>query len=124
MSEFMFYNPNPKGIKATDCVIRALCKFTGFGWYQVHVELCEFSRNLGRTQTDMKVVEYFLERHGLAKKMNIRNKDNTRLKVKDLIGDKTVLCRLAGHLVCYSNGYHYDLYDCGGKSIYKAWVRK
>jgi hypothetical protein len=120
---WVFYNPNPKGLKTSDCVIRALCKATGFGWFHIHKELCDRSRELGLMPTDLKVVEDFLKRHFYdVQKLDVRKPDNTRLRVKDLEGYKTVICRCANHIVTFQNGDYFDLFDCGNKSIYRGWV--
>lgn len=32
MAEYIFYNPNPRGLLTGDCVIRAICAVTGQDW--------------------------------------------------------------------------------------------
>jgi hypothetical protein len=120
---FVFYNPNSKNIKTSDCVVRALCKATGFGWIHVHKELCDESRELGLMPGDIVIIESFLKRHfSNVQKLNVRNPDNTRLRVKDLVGNKTIVCRCANHIVTFQDNNYFDLFDSGNKSVYKAWV--
>lgn len=32
MAEYVFYNPNPDGLRVGDCVVRAICAVTGQDW--------------------------------------------------------------------------------------------
>lgn len=44
------YNPNPSKahpVKAGDCMIRAICKVTGYSWYDVYDRLCIYGRKFG-----------------------------------------------------------------------------
>ena len=44
------YNPNPLKVhpsRAGDCMIRAICKVTGYSWYDVYDKLCETGRKYG-----------------------------------------------------------------------------
>ncbi len=45
-NRFIAYNANPKNKKVDDCVVRALSKAIGKGWYEVYDELYNIGRKI------------------------------------------------------------------------------
>jgi len=117
-----YYNPNPFKKKTTDCVIRAVAKSLGVTWDIAFDILVDKARELKEAPSSMVVIEdLFKENKTLPVKYS-KNGQKYRLKVKEITFDGTLLVRVAGHLVCYSKGKYFDTFDCGEKSLYKAWV--
>ena len=58
------YNPNPKGRRAGDCVIRAICKLMQKTWGEVYIELCLLGYKMADMPTANHVWGRYLESNG------------------------------------------------------------
>lgn len=61
---WIYANPNPVRDEEPDCVIRALSIATGKSWDQVHMELCDMSRELGTMPSVNWLWGLWLKQHG------------------------------------------------------------
>lgn len=139
-------NINPKGIKACDCVIRAIAYATDNTWENVYVELCKLGMKMKRMPNEKQVYEKYLEQKGWVKHKQPRAKDYEdgfkmgmkKYTVKEFIelmnfenkciGKGKLIISVANHLTCIEcNNWEYELvdtWDCSYKCVGNYWVEK
>ena len=127
---FVAYNANPKNKKVDDCVVRALSKATGMGWYEVYDELCKMGRKMCCMPNDKKTEERFMREHGFVRFGYGKIEAGTK---REKIGEfgrnhpnGTYVCRLASHLTVVVDGVWYDLESWerwGDTSVYSYWKK-
>lgn len=117
-----YYNPNPKKVETSDCVVRALCKATGKDWDTVFEELIEIGREHKVMPHSDEAWKMYVEQYGFIKHSIKVVKGQRRLRVDGFartLGKKgTFLLNVANHLVTSVDGYYYDTWDCGDKMVY------
>ena len=122
-----YYNPNPKKLGTNDCVIRSICKATDKDWDVVYRELCEIGFELKvMPNADESWKEYLMRNHFIQHKVSNR-KGMKRPTVSSFAAQNkkgTYILRVANHLVACVDGYYYDTWDCGDKSLYGYWEKK
>jgi hypothetical protein len=119
---FKYYQPNPKG-KCGDCVVRAVSKAIREDWETVYTMLCLTGKSLYRMPNERDTYSVVLEKYGF-KYHGISNaKGSKRPKVSEFAGKHKgiAVLRLANHLVAVEDGYYWDIWDCGNKSLYGYW---
>ena len=125
---FVKININPKSIKASDCVIRAISLASGIDYSDVYWGLCNIGADMCRIPNEKKVYEKYLEDIGFVKQKMPKNDDNTRYKVNQLatelndIYEGFAVVSVANHLTCVGHGNIYDTWDCGYKSVGNFWL--
>lgn len=127
-SRHKYYNPNPKKREdACDCVVRALCKATGQDWNTVFIELSKLGIELKAMANSDVVWKEYMNRNGF-KRISIKvTKGSKRPTVTSFSNDNrngTYILQVAGHLVTVENGYFYDTWDCGNKSLYAYYMKE
>lgn len=120
---FEFFNAHPKGIKTTDCVVRALSTALGVDYLEQRRELNRAKRELGYSSyKDRKFLYDYL-------------KDYERLIFKAVAGEPrlkayqfaeihpkgTYILSLRGHATVCIDGKIKDTWDCGYLTVYTAW---
>ena len=75
--KFEKLNLNPKGIRACDCVIRAIALATAQTWDKVYMDLCELGLKMKRVPNEKQVYEKYLEQKGWTKHKQPRAYDYT-----------------------------------------------
>ena len=123
---FEFKNPHPKGIKTTDCVVRAIALALDNDYLETRRELNRLKRELGFDRyKENKFVYKYLEDY---ERIIIRaEKGKPRVKGYDFIElypKGTYIVSMAGHLSVIEDGVLYDLWDCRYRSVYTAWKVK
>lgn len=117
-----YYNPNPKKLETSDCVVRALCKATGKDWDTVFEELVTIGRELKVMPNSDEAWKEYMDRFGFIKHSLPVKKGKPRLRVDGFarsLGKKgTYVLRVANHLVTCSDGFYYDIWDCGDSAVY------
>jgi hypothetical protein len=58
------YNPNPRGKRVGDCVIRAVSKATGKSWEETYIELCLLGYIMGDLPSSNAVWDNYLKTQG------------------------------------------------------------
>ena len=61
---YNYYNPNPKGNKVGDCVIRAISKALDMSWEDVYIELTIQGYLMGDLLSSNGVWDAYLKRKG------------------------------------------------------------
>lgn len=120
---FKEHNAHPKGIKTTDCVVRAISTAFNQDYLECRRELNQAKRELGYSSyKDTKFLYDYL-------------KDNPRLIFKPVKGEPrikgsdftelhpkgTYILKMAGHITACIDGVILDTWDCTYRSVYTAW---
>ena len=125
-STWVYYQPNRH--KVGDCAVRALSKALGISWDKAYDILVEKGRELKDMPNGKGTMEAVLQDYGFTKDASaIPSKGQKRMTVKDYAmthPHQTALLRVAGHVVAIEDGYYWDIWDCGSKSIYKAYIKE
>ena len=128
-TKFKYYQPNKKDIKDDygDCVIRALTKVTGKEWLEAFEELLPYARELQCMPNGKPCYEKYLLDNGFTY-VGISNKKGTKRPTVQSFAKEhkegTYVLRVANHIVTVVDGYFYDTWDSGEKSLYGYWVKE
>jgi hypothetical protein len=120
---FKEFNAHPKGIKTSDCVVRAIATATNTDYLECRRELNRKKRELGYSSyKDTKFLyDYFKDYPRLLFKAM---KGEPRIKGSDfaeLHSKGTYILKMAGHIVACVDGVILDTWDCTYRSVYIAW---
>lgn len=119
-------NLNPKGIKACDCVVRAIAYSLNQTWEQTYCDLCKLGLKMKRMPNEKQVYEKYLELNGWVKHKQPRMDFNLKYTVSEFIDCKMeskAIISVANHLTCIDNYELIDTWDCGRKSIGNYWTK-
>lgn len=127
--KFKYYQPNQKDLKDTygDCVIRALTKVTGKAWVEVFDELVPYARELQCMPNGKPCYERYLADRGFTYKGISNKKGTKRPTVYSFAKDHpegVYVLSVAHHLVAVTEGFYWDTWDSGHKSLYGYWVKE
>jgi len=117
------YNAHPKGLKTTDCVVRAIATAMNKDYLECRRELNQSKRKLGVDSYKETTFLYkYLEHHprlifkAIKGEPRIKGSDFTELHSKG-----TYILKMAGHVTCCKDGVILDTWDCSYRSVYTAW---
>ena len=120
---FQEFNAHPKGIKTTDCVVRAISKATNIEYMECRRKLNQLKRDWGFTSyKDTKFLYKYLE--GYPRLIFKAVRGEPRLKGSDftvLHPKGTFILKMAGHVTVCIDGEILDIWDCTYRSVYTAW---
>ena len=121
---FEYFQPNDHS--CGDCALRATAKALGKTWYQTFDALVPIARRMQRMPNDTEVVGELLKENGFVWRPIKVERGDTRPTVAEFAADHTEKCvlRVASHLVACGEGKYYDIWDCGGRSLYGYWIKK
>lgn len=125
---YRYYQPNKKDLKDDygDCVIRSLTKALGKEWMQVFEELLPYARELQCMPNGKPCYEKYLIKNGFSYK-GVSNKKGAKRPTVDSFAKEhktgIYVLRVAHHLVAVVDGFYYDTWDSGGKSMYGYWEK-
>ena len=120
---FQEFNAHPKGIKTTDCVVRAISKATNIEYMECRRKLNQLKRDWGFTSyKDTKFLYKYFE--GYPRLIFKAVRGEPRLKGADFtvlhpVG--TFVLKMAGHVTVCVDGVILDIWDCTYRSVYTAW---
>lgn len=116
-----YFNPNPLKKDTGDCVVRALVKATGKDWDTVYTELFHLGFELKIMPNSDEAWKEYVERNGFIKH-KISNKKGSKRPTVQSFAEKnkkgTFILNVANHIVTVVDGYYYDIWDSGEKSLY------
>ena len=121
-----YYNPNPKKNETDDCVVRSICKATGKDWDTVYRELFEIGFELKVMPNMDDAWKEYLKREGFIEHKISNKKGSKRPTVNSFSTTNksgTFILRVANHIVACEDGYYYDIWDSGNKSLYGYWEK-
>ena len=117
------FNAHPKGIKTTDCVVRAITKATSKDYLECRRELNQAKRELGYSNyKDTKFLYDYLKDYPRLIFKPV--KGEPRIKGSDfceLHPKGTYILKMAGHITACIDGVILDTWDCSYRSVYTAW---
>jgi hypothetical protein len=117
------YNAHPKGLKTTDCVVRAIATATHKDYLECRRELNHAKRKLGfGSYKETKFLYKYLEH--FPRLIFKAIKGEPRLKGSDfteLHPNGTYILKMAGNVTCCKDGVILDTWDCSYRSVYTAW---
>jgi hypothetical protein len=117
------FNAHPKGLKTTDCVIRAISTATKMDYLECRRKLNQLKREGGFTSyKDTKFLYKYFE--GYPRLIFKAVRGEPRLKGIDftLLHPKgTFLIKMACHVTVCIDGVILDTWDCSYRSVYTAW---
>lgn len=112
---FRYFNPNPRGKIAGDCVIRAISKATGKSWRSVYRELCAVGSELGDMPSANPVWGAYLRQLGF-ERHTVPNTCPDCYTVRDFCDEHpygTYILATGSHAVAVVDGDYYDIWDSG-----------
>lgn len=124
-----YINPNPLKKETGDCVFRACVLATGKEWDTVYRELCEIGFELKEPPNMRASYEKFFldngfEYVGVSVKKGSKRPTVAQMAKETKGTNKIIVCRVANHIVTAKDGFYWDLWDSGKKSLYGYWVRE
>lgn len=126
---YKYYQPNKKDLKDNygDCVIRSLTKALDMEWLKVFESLLPYAMELQCMPNGKPCYEKFLKDNGFVY-VGISNKKGSKRPTVDRFAKDhktgTYVLRVAHHIVAVVDGYYYDTWDSGEKSLYGYWEKK
>lgn len=124
MSDFTYYNLNPKKIEEDDCVTRAITLASGLPYKTVSNLLDLTAEHCGCERLYYGCYRYLLERV-LGYPVKYPDYGETVEDIIDQYPHNTLLIRIGGHLLCAVAGTIYDLWDSGYRSdVTCYWIAK
>ena len=119
MNKFTFkqFNANPKGKKASDCVLRAISVANNKSWEQTLKEMTELSLKTGYVFNEKNGYEKYLKNNGWAKCKMPKKSDNTKYTIKEFVerlakNNQTYIISVCGHLTVVKNLELIDTWNC------------
>lgn len=127
--EFFRCNPNPKGWKTGDCVIRSIsfamnAAYGKESWSSVYKSLCEIGQKKCRLPNEERVYTDYLKTNNFVQQKQMKHPDGTRYTVQEVIEahpNDIILIHCARHLTCGIRGNLYDSWNCGYKTAGKFY---
>lgn len=120
---FQFHNAHPKGLKTTDCVVRAISTATKQEYLECRRMLNQVKRDGSYpSYKDTKFLYKFLENYprlifkAVRGEPRIKGSDFTELHPQG-----TYILKMAGHVSVCCDGTILDTWDCSYRSVYTAW---
>jgi len=130
--KFEKINVNPKGMKAGDCVVRAIAKATNKTWDEVYLDLVAIGFKKKAMPNDKRVYAAYLEQLGFEKHKMPRTESGRSYPMTEYFAILDIRDQLKGvyivsirsHLACVVDGVLYDIFDCRLAKLLNYWTKK
>lgn len=119
---FEYYQPNDH--ICGDCGIRAVSKALNSTWEYALTALYETALKIKEAPGSCDNITETLGKRGWKWVPISPKSGEKRPTVSDFARehpDGNYICRVSNHVVCARNGFYYDIWDCGDKSLYGYW---
>lgn len=119
-------NPNPRGARVGDCVVRALSIASGKDWERVYIELAIHGFTMGDMPTSNAVWGSYLADSGYSR-YAIPNTCPACYTVSDFCADNphgTFILGTGSHAVAVIDGDYYDAWDSGDEVPIFFWRKE
>jgi len=120
---FEIHNAHPKGLKTTDCVVRAISTAFEKDYLECRRELNQKKRAWGFTSyKDTKFLYRYFDRFprlifkAVPGEPRLKGSGFTELHPKG-----SFILKMAGHITLCVDGVILDTWDCTYRSVYTAW---
>lgn len=123
---FVQFNPNPNGIYADDCLVRAIALVTGRSWDQIYVELGLQGFIMKNMPSVNKVWGNYLRSIGFVE-YPFFNVCPDCYTVRDFCYDHpfgTFILATGSHVIAVIDGDYYDAWDSGDEMPLSVWRRE
>lgn len=126
MNRYVFYNPNPRGIKVGDCVIRGLTKLLGKTWDEVYTDVMVKGFEMKDMPSSNNVWGAYLRSKGF-NRFAIPNTCPDCYTVRQFCADNDrglFLLATGAHVVAVENGRYFDAWDSGDEVPIYYWRKE
>lgn len=126
MNRYVFYNPNPRGIKVGDCVIRGLTKLLGKTWDEVYTDVMVKGFEMKDMPSSNNVWGEYLRSKGF-NRFTIPNTCPDCYTVRQFCADNDqglFLLATGAHVVAVENGRYFDAWDSGDEVPIYYWRKE
>ena len=124
MSDFMYYNANPRKARVEDCVVKAINIATGLEYYTVAKLLDLASEHTGHDRLTMQSYRYLLE-DVFGFPVFYPEKGETVEDIIDKYPRNTIIIRVSAHLLTAVNGVIMDLFNSDyRRDVTCYWIAK
>ena len=130
-TRYKYYQPNTKDIKDRygDCTIRALSKALNVSWLDAFDLIIPFCRreqvsNIFDCPPEKRqeiLADIGFDYYGISNKKGAKRPTVASFAKEHPHG--TYILNVARHVVACVDGYYYDTWDCGGRSLYGYFER-
>lgn len=119
MTNFIYYNPNPKHKSTGDCVIRMLCCIYDLTWREAYLALSEVVLNEYEMPSDNDVWEKYLKLNGFRKGiLDDECPDCMTVREFATVYSQGIFVVCTGrHVVSVVDGNYYDAWDSGNEVV-------
>ncbi len=121
----VYFNPNPEGLRTTDCTVRAICAATGEDWEKAYMSLCLEGLIMHRMPDAQETWWSYLRKNGFDRKA-LPNTCPDCYTINDFCEDYpngTYLIATKNHVVTVKDGNIYDSWDSGNEVPFYYWER-
>lgn len=121
---FVQSNPNPKGARVGDCVIRAIAIATGSAWEKIYSEISAYGYMMCDMPSSNAVWGQYLKDHGHTRGMIPDSCPQDCYTIIDFCNDNPVGAFIVGtgeHVVAVIDGNYYDTWDSGNEVPIYYW---
>lgn len=126
---FKYFQPNKLDLKDKygDCAVRTICKAENMEWLNAYDLMYTCSREVQCPLNCKQGFEHILKKLGY-KYCPISNKKGSKRptvnEFSKIHAEGTYVLVVANHYVCSRDGYFYDTWDSGNKSLYGYWAKE
>lgn len=123
---YIYYNPNPKGKKTTDCVIRMLTRIYGMTWEEAYLSLSKVALAEYEMPSSNYIWEKYLLTHGFKKELlphTCPDCMTVRAFARMFDNDIYVACT-GSHVVAVEYGDYFDAWDSGDEVVAYFFERR
>lgn len=126
---FKYFQPNKLDLKDKygDCAVRTICKAENKEWLEAYDLMWSYSREVQSPLNCKYGFEHILKKLGY-KYCPISNKKGSKrptvTEFSKAHTSGTYVLVVANHYVCSKDGFFYDTFDSGDKSLYGYWEKE
>ena len=122
---FVCVNPNPNGMFAEDCVVRAIAIATNRSWDDIYVHVCLQGWIVKNMPSVNSVWGRYLNSIGF-EKLYLPDQCPNCYTVRDFCRDNPYgiyILATGSHVICVIDGDYYDAWDSGDEVPTSVWRR-
>ena len=128
-TRWKYYQPNKMDLKDNygDCAVRTICKAEDMEWLEAYDLMYKLSREVQSPLNCKQGFEHILKNLGYTYTGISNKKGSKRPTVNEFAlayKEGTYVCVVASHYVAVQEGYFYDTWDSGNKSLYGYWLKE